>query len=663
MSHRKNWGATPDEWTLFDLILGLGEDLLPVVSNPNAPISPNSKMKSLGKTPSMYNRQGYAVGIPDWTSHHATEQQLLEWARNPDYGISLIARNALGMDFDIVVQADVDLMLGHVDAITLKEEGVVLPRRFRSNSSKILLTFQLENKTEEFLKRVIPCEHGIIEFLGDRQQFIAAGHHTSGVRYEWDRLEDGIPTISQETFEKIFQFLETEFGIAKAKTAKKKATPILIDSEEPVLRALSESNMVLSTESDGRVHIICPFSHEHTTESAESATTYWPAHTGGYARAAIKCLHAHCADRTFDQYAEQLGITPASDFEDISGVEHAASYGDHAALMPEGDSSRYLIEDAYPFAQEEIFIDWLCVGVLPKGAVSMLYGAPSTGKTFIVLDLIGSISRGVEWSGRRTKKGKVLYVCAEGAVGFRGRLRAYCQEHGLTALNISILKSAVDLMSKKAVRDFIASVNAAGEYVLIVFDTYAACMTGDENSGKDVGVVVSHCKSIVEGTGASVMLIHHSPKSGIGARGHSSLKGACDVEIEVLKDDDRRMLSVTKMKDGGSEEDVNVGFRLREVAFGKNEYGEDRTSCVVEYVDLLIKKGEKGITLGATETVVFDVIQSIYESMEVWPDENYLTEEVKRVYQLRGYNIKRAIENLIKKGNVINNNGIISINA
>jgi len=32
----KRWGAFPEDWTHFDLALGLTEDLLPVVSNPDA---------------------------------------------------------------------------------------------------------------------------------------------------------------------------------------------------------------------------------------------------------------------------------------------------------------------------------------------------------------------------------------------------------------------------------------------------------------------------------------------------------------------------------------------------------------------------------------------------------------------------------------------------
>ena len=48
----KGCGATREEWLHFDMLLGLGADLLPVISNPDAAISRNSSMQSTGKTPS-----------------------------------------------------------------------------------------------------------------------------------------------------------------------------------------------------------------------------------------------------------------------------------------------------------------------------------------------------------------------------------------------------------------------------------------------------------------------------------------------------------------------------------------------------------------------------------------------------------------------------------
>ena len=59
------WGASSDDWFYFSTILGLTSDLLPVVSNLEARISPASKIQKVGKTPSRYNREREVVGIVD----------------------------------------------------------------------------------------------------------------------------------------------------------------------------------------------------------------------------------------------------------------------------------------------------------------------------------------------------------------------------------------------------------------------------------------------------------------------------------------------------------------------------------------------------------------------------------------------------------------------
>lgn len=657
MSIDKNWGATPEEWLMFELMLGLGEDLLPVVSNLDAKISPLSKMKKLGKTPSYYNRSHQATGIPRWVESVATPAQLKKWSENPDYGISLIARTKHAIDLDILSDVDARRALALIDAFTIKRCGVVLPRRYRANSPKILLAFGLSDASDEFLKRVIKCEHGIIEFLGNRQQFIVAGTHESGVRYEWDRMEGGIPDIPVAIFEELFDLLQKKFGIGDPLVGKKRREPITIDAEEPVLAALVESGMVLSAELDGRVHITCPFEHEHTAESAESATTYWPAHTGGYAHASIKCLHAHCEGRRFDEYAEALGISPADDFDDITDEPNVMP----GAKLIVPDPNRFARYPAVEYAKQPTSDDWLCRDILPRARLGIMYGESGSGKTFIIWDLICAIAQGKEWNGHKTKKSKVLYVCAEGQTAFRNRITAYCQKNGIDELDVEVMDGGPDLMSKRDIKALIESLQGAG-FDLIVVDTYATCMSGDENSGKDTGLAITHCKLIHQMTGAMVVLVHHSPKSGGGARGHSSLRAACDVELEILRDEDRRMLNVTKQKDGG--DDLAIGFRLIEIGIREREDGSSVTSCVVEYTNLMVSKKRRGgkEALGTCEAAVFEVIQNLYEETEFWPDRTYVIQELKNTMGIRPDNVTRAIENLIDKERVVDTKGILSIN-
>lgn len=176
MPEKKIWGATPDEWFHFDLVLGRTDQLLPVVCNPGATISPNSKLKMLGKTPSLYNRDRLATGIKDWTEHVVTERDFARWSNEPDYGICVRTGHGwLALDCDSEdedIQADIRKTL-------VQLLGELPPRRWRANSNKCLYLLAVDG---DFRKRIhrLACDMGIIELLANGQQFVACGTHSSG---------------------------------------------------------------------------------------------------------------------------------------------------------------------------------------------------------------------------------------------------------------------------------------------------------------------------------------------------------------------------------------------------------------------------------------------------------------------------------------------------
>ncbi|MEV3839296.1 VapE domain-containing protein [Aeromonas dhakensis] len=212
-----NFGATPDDWAHFDLVLGLGNDLLPVVCNQEATISPNSGLRELGKTPSDYNGKREARGIRGWTTRTISPTDLERWSGEPDYGICVRSSEVRGLDVDIT---DRELARQVRDFIA-RGVGRELPCRYRSNSSKFLHPFLLPG---EYGKRVIHCrDDNNIEFLMTGQQFVAVGTHPSGVRYEWeDGLPMAIPVLTPDQFERLFEGLQREFGTREPTRAREK---------------------------------------------------------------------------------------------------------------------------------------------------------------------------------------------------------------------------------------------------------------------------------------------------------------------------------------------------------------------------------------------------------------------------------------------------------
>jgi hypothetical protein len=231
----------------------------------------------------------------------------------------------------------------------------------------------------------------------------------------------------------------------------------------------------------------------------------------------------------------------------------------------------------------------------------------------------------VEWRGRRVKQGRVAYIAAEGADGFRKRLAAYALHHGvdLTTVPMTVLNAAPNLLEKQDAVDVAKGVQAAGGADLIVVDTFAQTTPGaNENAGEDVGKALGYCKRIHEATGAMVLLIHHSGKDASkGARGWSGLRAAADAEIEVVREGDQRALRLTKSKDG--EDGLEWGFALEVVQIGVDEDIEPITSCVVVDAPMPAVGGVSMRKLGPVETIVNAVIQEFAlaqtEGIEVTP--------------------------------------------
>lgn len=649
------FGANPDDWAHFDLVLGLTADLLPVVSNPGAAISPESSIKDIGKLPSIYNRERQVVGIAKWTSQQSTSEQVARWAKESDYGICIQTRTVRAIDVDVTDPDEAQAILARIS------ERFHLPARTRSNSSKFLLAFQLGG---DYTKRKFATAHGIVEFLATGQQFVAIGQHKSGSRYEWaGGLPDEFPVLTSEEFEELWTDLADTFAIespsqSSASVKNRKLADVV--SSDPVAQYLMDKSLVLKVERDQRMHIECPFKDEHTSDSSESATTYFPAHTGGYANGHFLCMHAHCEHRTDEEFKAALGYV-----EDVMGDFDVLT----TEPAPEsGVEFPFKVLTVAEFCNRPA-ASWTIKHVLPQADLGVLFGESGSGKSFIALDMAVAIAQGLPWRGNKTKPGRVMFIAAEGSSGFSKRLEAYSEAHGLDkdTLNIGIIDAAPSIIETKTVVALAKSILGQGGADLIFVDTLAQTIAGaNENASEDIGKVIANCKGLKRATGAMVVLIHHAGKdSSKGARGWSGLRAAADVELEVSRADHDRVMRVTKQKDG--EDGTEFGFRLKSVHLGEDDDGEAITSCIVEDAAVVPPSMRKKEPKGAIERLVLRVVEEAADfggatQMDVIDRtvEQMPAEEGKR--DTRRQRTMRAIENLLG-GGVIKNEGNLLTSA
>lgn len=352
---------------------------------------------------------------------------------------------------------------------------------------------------------------------------------------------------------------------------------------------------------------------------------------------------------------EDLGEPPASEPDGVANEQPGNSAGKDADR-----SARFTVYSAGDFSGGAP-LEWLVRNVLPRAELAVIFGESGSGKTFLALDISAAVARGIAWRSRRTVRGGVVYVCAEGARGFKARLRAYSREHQVELAELpGVIADAPNLREPKDAAAVAYSIGkwaeAQGKVDVVVVDTLSATTPGgNENSGEDMGLVLSHCKLIHKHTGAIVVLIHHSGKDATkGARGWSGLRAAADAEIEVVRNGDFRVANITKMKDGTDGE--SFAFKLKVVELGTDSDGEPESSCVVEHVEAApeAERSARKIKLGSREQIVFDLLQVMAPSGTMAIED--LVEGYKaKVAKTDGRDQRRAhavfaLNNLIAKG-------------
>ena len=169
-----------------------------------------------------------------------------------------------------------------------------------------------------------------------------------------------------------------------------------------------------------------------------------------------------------------------------------------------------------------------------------------SGKTFVGLDLAAHIAHGMTWAERATEQAPVLYCALEGGAGIDRRIKAIVSDMGgsdgrLARYDghLTLGMDGADRLGEQALIQAGQKIEATtGEPVgLILIDTLWCAMGGaDENSAKDMGVVIARLKRIAEATGAAMLVIHHPGKDEAkGMRGSSSLFAACDCVLQRFR--------------------------------------------------------------------------------------------------------------------------------
>lgn len=205
---------------------------------------------------------------------------------------------------------------------------------------------------------------------------------------------------------------------------------------------------------------------------------------------------------------------------------------------------------------------WTWHRVLAAGTSNVLVAEPFSGKSWFAAHAALRIAVGGDLFGRPVRPGLVIYIAAERAGETRRRLRAMRVAAGVDDPDIVLVRRGPSLTNADDIDQILDEINLMrgerGAVALVVIDTYSASMAGQDESGSvAASLAAQSIQRIIDATGACVLVLHHPPKGGKGARGHGGLVGSADAVLELSERNGVRTVTLVQ-----ANHDADIGVRM-----------------------------------------------------------------------------------------------------
>lgn len=231
---------------------------------------------------------------------------------------------------------------------------------------------------------------------------------------------------------------------------------------------------------------------------------------------------------------------------------------------------------------------WLIKHIIPSDSVGMIFGASQAFKSFVAIDAACHVAHGLPWLGRRTKKGPVVYIAAEGGGGIWKRAEAWHKARRLPfddSVDFIVVPVAVDLRTD-AWR-VVEAVQALGlTPAMVVVDTVSQTYSGEENSASDMAAYLREIGNRFRALWhCAVALLHHTGHNATERpRGSSAILANLDWAQGVFRDEKEMLATLTCAKQKDVEPFSDMAFSLTTQTLGQDEEGDRITSLVARHL-------------------------------------------------------------------------------
>jgi hypothetical protein len=260
---------------------------------------------------------------------------------------------------------------------------------------------------------------------------------------------------------------------------------------------------------------------------------------------------------------------------------------------------------------------YIVAGLIPWLGVVVVWGKPKCGKTFWIFDIEMHVALGWPYRGRRVEQGVVLHIACEGVAGLAARKEAWRLFHVDAGCGSDEIDAAPFYLCKETTLDLIRDADAVANAIseqfsdrptrIITIDTLNRSLKGSESKDEDMTTYIRAAVALAEKFQCAVLIVHHCGYDTSHPRGHTSLIGAVDADIEVTKDDAGHVRTEVKdMRDG--ENGTATYSRLAPIEVGIDDNGEPIVSCVIMPAEVPAGKQKKIKPLSPAQGRAFELL-------------------------------------------------------
>ena len=214
-----------------------------------------------------------------------------------------------------------------------------------------------------------------------------------------------------------------------------------------------------------------------------------------------KCFHNSCQGRTWKD-ARKI----------ISGDDKLTQFIVGMSNQKGEDSPSQVFKDL-SFLQKgseliklDTHVEWVVEQLIPKQSIPLLHGMGGIGKTWVSLILADAVSKGISFFNLPTQKMPVYFVDFENPlpVLIDRVKKIQAQDVFFWHSTNKITPPKMDTKTWEHYKMFPPG--------LFIFDSLRACQNLDENSSRDMTVIMSRFKELRD-LGFTIILLHHTPKN------------------------------------------------------------------------------------------------------------------------------------------------------